>query len=72
MLESNAAASKRPSASDYAENELDDLIAVLKTGDYFSQRKLRPAAGSTRKVLMNRDRPTSAIDMPEFESVAEL
>lgn len=65
-LEANATASRKASTSEYAENELDDLIAVLKTGEYFSHRKSRPSSVSGhRKIEVNRDRPTSSIDISE-------
>lgn len=52
--------SKRTLGSEYAENELDELIAVLKTGDYMSNRKMR--SSSHRKLEVNRNRPISMID----------
>ncbi len=64
-LEANGSRlSERTSAPEYAENELDDLIAVLRTGDYLSHRKGRSSSiSSHRKPLeVNRDRPPSIID----------
>ena len=61
--EGTATPPKRPSSSQYADNELDDLIAVLKTGEFFSsQRKSRSTTSfGHRKLEVNRDRPTSMI-----------
>ena len=60
--EGTATPPKRPSSSQYADNELDDLIAVLKTGEFFSQRKSRSASSfGHRKLEVSRDRPTSMI-----------
>ncbi len=65
-LEANGggSVSKRTSAPEYADNELDDLISVLRTGDYLSHRKSRSSSiSSHRKQLeVNRDRPPSIID----------
>ncbi len=64
-LEANGggSVSKRTSAPEYADNELDDLISVLRTGDYLSHRKSRSSSiSSHRKLEVNRDRPPSIID----------
>lgn len=64
-VEANATASKRTSTSEYAENELDELIAVLKNGEYFSHRKSRGSISGHRKIEVNRDRPMSSIDVSD-------
>ncbi len=58
----------RPSSSQYAENEIDELIAVLKTGDYLTSRRSRvPSSVQSRaKREVNRDRPMSMVDTASF------
>ena len=55
--------------------EFDELISSLKTGDYFSRRRSRPANPATaggghghggitsRRLEFSRDRPVSAVEL---------
>ncbi len=55
----------RLSSNQYAENELDDLIAVLKTGDYMANRRTRPPPSVPqrgKREVNSRDRPMSMVD----------
>lgn len=46
---------------DYSENaEFDDLISLLRTGDFLAHRRSRQSSGSNIRTLqISRDRPSS-------------